>query len=69
VYWLSPFSWAFRAAAINEFLSDDPSWTQDSGAVAPECLAFPTGGNCTVGEVVSAAHNRDRRIACVLTDR
>mmetsp|Transcript_33340 Transcript_33340/g.83541 ORF Transcript_33340/g.83541 Transcript_33340/m.83541 type:complete len:1541 (-) Transcript_33340:49-4671(-) len=45
IYWISPFSWAFRAAALNEFMSEDPAWSADSGVYNSAC-----GGNCTVGE-------------------
>lgn len=47
IYWISPFSWAFRAAALNEFMSEDPAWRADSGVYNNAC-----GGNCTVGEQV-----------------
>lgn len=45
IYWISPFSWALRSAAQNEFLYEDPAWAELTNVTAPEC-----GGNCTVGQ-------------------
>ena len=53
IYWISPFSWAWRAAAINEFLSDDPSWAAMSPQSNPACRA----ATCTVGEQVLLSYD------------
>lgn len=50
IYWISPFSWAFRAGALNEFLSDDPSWSALSD---PQVTHEACGGVCTVGQQVN----------------
>ncbi len=48
IYWISPFSWAWRAAAINEFLSGDSSWTQMTTQSNEACAT----DYCTIGEQV-----------------
>mmetsp|Transcript_17709 Transcript_17709/g.49550 ORF Transcript_17709/g.49550 Transcript_17709/m.49550 type:complete len:1558 (-) Transcript_17709:317-4990(-) len=47
IYWISPFSWALRAAGQNEFLTGDPAWSQPSNVTNPACSAE----YCTAGEV------------------